>query len=85
MQKTLVLILAIGFAICVVPQNTISQDTQDWHLRHLPEGVKARIGKGEINGRVQVPALTFHRRAYCDSAGAWYSTLRCGVSNLTCP
>ena len=41
MQKTLVLILAIGFAICVVPQNTISQDTQDWHLRHLPRRRKS--------------------------------------------
>ena len=25
---------------------------QDWHLRDLPEGVKARIGKGYITGRI---------------------------------
>ena len=50
MQKTLFLILAIGLAICVIPQNTTAQDTQNWHLRHLPEGVRARFGKGKITG-----------------------------------
>ena len=50
MQKTLILILAIGLALCVIPQNTIAQDTQDWHLRHLPEGAEARFGRGTITG-----------------------------------
>ena len=50
MQKTLILILVIGFAICVVPQNTSAQDTQDWHLWGLPEGTKARFGSGTITG-----------------------------------
>ena len=54
MQKTLFLILTIGLAICVIPENTIAQDTQDWHLRHLPDGVRARIGKGEIKGNIAI-------------------------------
>ncbi len=46
MQKTLIFIFAIGLAICVIPQNSNTQDTQDWHLRNLPEGARARLGKG---------------------------------------
>ena len=52
MRKTLVLILVIGLVLCVIPQDTFAQDTQDWHLQYLPEGVKARIGKGEIKGKI---------------------------------
>ena len=50
MQKTLFFILAIGLAICAISLNTIAQNTQDWNLRGLPEGVKARFGKGMITG-----------------------------------
>ena len=50
MKNTLFLILAVGLAICVVPKNSIAQDTQDWHLQHLPEGAKARFGRGMITG-----------------------------------
>ena len=50
MQKTLILILATGLALCVISQNTIAQDTQNWQLQHLPEGAKARFGKGMITG-----------------------------------
>ena len=50
MQKTLFLILAIGFAVRVVPQDTFAQDTQDWQFRYLPEGAKARFGRGMITG-----------------------------------
>lgn len=50
MQKTLFFILAIGLAIYVIPQNSIAQDIQDWHLWGLPEGAKARFGRGTITG-----------------------------------
>ena len=52
MQKTLVLILAIGLTISVIPQNSIAQDPQDLHLRYLPKGVKARHGKGSLTGKI---------------------------------
>ena len=70
MQKTLVLILAIGFAICVVPQNTIAQDTQNWYLSGLPEGVKARFGKGEITGNIAGSDDGKHLAVAC-TIGIW--------------
>ena len=48
MQKTLLLILVI----CIISQHAIAQDTQDWHLRGLPNGIEARIGKGSITGHI---------------------------------
>ncbi|RKU15026.1 hypothetical protein C6501_07195 [Candidatus Poribacteria bacterium] len=54
MKKTLFLILAIGVAICAIPNNTTAQDAQDWHLRGLPEGAKARFGKGWIAGNIKL-------------------------------
>ena len=38
MRKTLTLILAIALTICVIPQNTAAQNTQDLHLQHSREG-----------------------------------------------
>ena len=50
MQNTL--ILAVKQAICGIPQNTIAQNTQDLHRQHLPDGVRARIGKGFTTGNI---------------------------------
>ena len=70
MKNALLLILAIGFAICVIPENTIAQDTQDWHLRHLPDGVQARIGKGEIKGNIAI-SDDGKRLAIASGIGIW--------------
>ncbi|MYB00801.1 WD40 repeat domain-containing protein, partial [Candidatus Poribacteria bacterium] len=70
MQKTVFLILAIGLAICVVPKNTIAQDTQDWRLQHLPEGAKARFGKGMITGNF-ASSSDGKRLAVTCSIGIW--------------
>ena len=64
------MILAIGLAIYAIPENTITQDTQDWHLRHLPEGVRARIGKGNITGNIAVSADRKRLVVPC-SIGIW--------------
>ena len=44
MQKTLIFTVAIWFVLHILPANTIAQEAIDWHLRHLPNGAKARIG-----------------------------------------
>ena len=46
MQNTL--ILAIGQAVCGIPRNT-----EDCHEQHLPDGAKARIGKGFTIGSIK--------------------------------
>ncbi|MDE0636019.1 MAG: WD40 repeat domain-containing protein [Candidatus Poribacteria bacterium] len=66
MQKTAVLILMIAFSLCVMSQNT---DAQDWHLRGLPEGAIARLGKGAINKVAYAPDGT--RLAVGSSIGVW--------------
>ena len=70
MKIALVLILTIGIAMCIISQNTIAQDTQDWHLRGLPEGVKARIGKGSITGNIAL-SNDGKRLAVACSIGIW--------------
>ena len=45
-MKTIVcLILTALLVILAIPPNTIAQDYTKWHL---PEGAKARLGKGDI-------------------------------------
>ena len=70
MQKILFFILAIGITICIIPQNTLAQDTQDWNLRGLPEGVKARFGKGYITGNFALSG-DGKRLAVACSIGIW--------------
>ncbi|MCE2402158.1 hypothetical protein J4G08_14895 [Candidatus Poribacteria bacterium] len=70
MQKTLFLILTIGLAICVISLNTVAQDAQDWHLRGLLEGVKARIGRGSITGNI-ASCDDGKRLAVACSIGIW--------------
>ena len=70
MQKILTLILATGLATCAISLNTIAQDTQDWHLQHLPDGVRARIGKGEITGNIAV-SDDRKRLAVASGIGIW--------------
>lgn len=52
MKNILSFVLAVGLAIGIISQNTVSQDLQDWHLWGLPEGVQARFGKGGIRGNI---------------------------------
>ena len=70
MQKTVVLILLIGLAIGVLTSDTTAQDTQDWHLRNLPEGVQARLGKGSITGNFAL-SNDGKRLAVACSIGIW--------------
>ena len=70
MQKTLFLIFMIGLVICVIPENTIAKDTQDWHLQHLPDGVRARIGKGKIKGNIAI-SDDGKRLAVASGIGIW--------------
>ena len=70
MQKTVVFILAIALLICTIPQNTTAQDTQNWNLRGLPEGVKARLGKGDITGNI-ASSDDGKRLAVACSIGIW--------------
>ena len=70
MKNALTFILVIGLAICVIPQDTFAQNTQDWHLRHLPDGVRARIGKGEITGNIAI-SDDGKRLAVASGIGIW--------------
>ena len=70
MQKTLVLILAIGLTISVIPQNSIAQDPQDLHLWGLPEGAKARFGRSKITGDI-ASSSDGKRLAVPCSIGIW--------------
>ena len=63
MQKTLLLILVI----CVISQNTAAQD---WHKKHLPEGAKARFGKGGITGNITFSPDGKYLAVAC-STGIW--------------
>ncbi|MDE0426753.1 MAG: T9SS type A sorting domain-containing protein [Candidatus Poribacteria bacterium] len=59
-------ILLIGFVIFVLPSNTFAQDDPQWHL---PEGAKARLGKGDINEITYSPDGTL--LAVASSIGIW--------------
>ena len=54
MKNTLFLILSIGLAIGILTNDTSAQDAQDLHLQFLPEGVRARFGKGKISGKIAI-------------------------------
>ncbi|MDE0683842.1 MAG: hypothetical protein OXI63_13070, partial [Candidatus Poribacteria bacterium] len=82
MQKILALILAIGFAICVVHQITIAQEPQDLYLRYLPKGVKARHGKGSLSGTIASSADGKLLAVAC-SIGIWMYDIETGkILNL---
>lgn len=70
MKNILFFILAIGLAICIGPRNSVAQGTQDWHLWGLPEGVKARFGKGNITGGI-ASTSDGKRLAVGCSIGVW--------------
>ena len=82
MKNTLVLILAIGLVLCVIPQDTFAQDTQDLHLRYLSKGVKARIGKGALTGKI-ASSDDGKRLAAAGSIGIWIYNVETGkILNL---
>lgn len=59
-------ILLIGFVIFVLPSNTFAQDDPQWHL---PEGAKARLGKGDIN------EITYSPDGTTIASGSWDGTV----------
>ena len=70
MKNILLLILTVLFAILAVAPNTFAQDYTQWNL---PEGAKARLGKGSINEIQFSPDGT--RLAVASSIGIWlYNT-----------
>ena len=73
MKNTLLSILAIWFAIFVLALNTFAQDSPQWHL---PEGVKARLGKGGIHEIQYSPDGA--RLAVAGSVGVWLYDARSG-------
>lgn len=50
MKRKRLSVLAMFFLSTVFLQNTFAQDYTQWHL---PEGAKARLGRGTITGNVQ--------------------------------
>ena len=66
MRNKLHLILASILAILVFTPNTFAQDSPQWHL---PEGAKARLGKGSIFEIAYSPDGT--RLAVAGSIGIW--------------
>ena len=78
MRNTFFSILLIWFAIFVLAQNTFAQDSPQWHL---PEGVKARLGKGGISEIQYSP--DGRRLAVASSIGIWlYDTQTGEALNL---
>ena len=73
MKNTGFSILLIWFAIFVLALNTFAQDSPQWHL---PEGVKARLGKGRINEIQYSPDGT--RLAVASGIGIWLYDARGG-------
>ena len=66
MKNTGFLILVTLLVIFAFTLNTFAQDSPQWHL---PEGAKARFGKGEINEIQYSPDGT--RLAVASSIGIW--------------
>ena len=66
MKNMLLLILTVLFTIFAVAPNTFAQDYTTWHL---PEGAKARLGKGWITEIAYSPDGT--RLAVASSIGIW--------------
>ena len=61
-------IAAILLLLCILfPLNTLAQDYTQWHL---PEGAKARLGKGKISDIEYSPDGT--RLAVAGSVGIWF-------------
>ncbi|MDE0017771.1 MAG: dockerin type I domain-containing protein [Candidatus Poribacteria bacterium] len=66
MKTTLSMILIVCFVIITSTPNTFAQDSPQWHL---PEGAKARLGKGTIGEIAYSPDGT--RLAVASSIGIW--------------
>ena len=60
------IVLIFGIVLMRGRQNTVIHDSPQWHL---PEGVKARLGKGSINDMVYSPDGTV--LAVASSIGVW--------------
>ena len=73
MRNTFFSILLIWLALFAFASNTIAQDSPQWHL---PEGAKARLGKGGINEIAYSPDGT--RLAVASSIGIWLYDARTG-------
>ena len=67
MKTTLSMIIIVFFMIFAIASNTFAQDYIRWSL---PEGAKARLGKGEITGNVAY-APDGTRLAVASSIGIW--------------
>ena len=67
------LILTILFAILTFTPDTFAQDVPQWHL---PEGAKARLGKGALNDIAYSPDGA--RLAVASSIGTWLYDARTG-------
>ena len=80
MRNTVFSILLIGCVIFVSALNTFAQDSpQQWHL---PEGAKARLGRGEITGNIAY-SPDGNRLAVAGSIGVWiYKAQTIRVLNL---
>ena len=66
MKNTFFSILTALLAIFVFTSNTFAQDSPQWHL---PEGAKARLGKGRISEIAYSPDGT--RLAVAGGIGIW--------------
>lgn len=66
MRNTFLSVLLIGLVILAFTPNTFAQDSPQWHL---PEGVKARLGKGSISEIEYSPDR--ERLAVVGSIGIW--------------
>ena len=73
MKNTGFSILLIWFAVFALAPNTFAQDSPQWHL---PEGVKARLGKGSISEIAYSPDGT--RLAVASGIGIWLYDVRSG-------
>ena len=74
MQKRLFLKWILLCVSILLVQNSFSQDTPQWHL---PEGVKARIGKGRANDIALSPDGT--QLAVATGIGIWLYNVRTGA------
>ena len=74
MQKRLFLKLSLLFISILFVSNSFAQDTPQWHL---PEGVKARIGKGRANDVAMSPDGT--QLAVATGIGVWLYNAQTGA------